>query len=200
MDKILFYVILVAIGGFIIIGGNYFLTDDVGNFSMEKAKNLIPNIGEAIVEKTNEITQTRDINKDMKATKEAERINIEGPPIVIQNEVDSIFEEYIKDWNIVDDNISLTFIQHKVELQKLIAKYSSQRNNWTGNVSDVIETSTGISVLISLDNDFTTLFCKLQNRKMALYLRKGQTITVRGDFEFSMRSPWLTNCEIVTDQ
>ena len=59
MDKFLSYTIIFVLGAFVIIGGNYFLTDDVGNFSMEKAKNLLPNIEMAFTEKKNEITGTR---------------------------------------------------------------------------------------------------------------------------------------------
>ena len=37
----------------------------------------------------------------------------------------------------------------------------------------------------------------MQNREQAALLSKGQELTVRGDFSFDMRSPWLANCEIV---
>ncbi len=207
MDKFLAYAIVFALGAFIIIGGNYFLTDDVGNFSMEKAKNLIPNIEVALLEKRDEITGTRDINKDMNREKDAERLSAEGPnEIVIDNNPetllpdDSVFKEYLEDWNVIESNRTWTDMQRDVELDKFIDKYSSKRHNWKGIISNVIEYSNGITVFLYYDDDsfHQALFCKLQNRLTAMSLEKGQVITVRGDFEFSMRSPWLKNCEIVS--
>lgn len=187
MDKILAYFITISIIVGLLIGGNYFLTDSVGNFNMEKVRNLIPNISMVLEEKKNEIIGTRDIEDS----------------IVIQNNVhpeNSVFEEYIKDWNVIDNNTSWTTMQYQIEFQKFINKYSSQRNNWTGNVMDVIEYSNGFSITLEsiVEDLYPTLFCNTQNRKMALNLRKGQTITVIGDFKFAMRSPWLYKCEIVS--
>ena len=143
MDKIGSYIIIFVIGVFLIIGGNYFLTDNVGNFSMEKAKNLISNIEEAIINKKNEFTQTRDINEDITVKKEAQRLNIEGSTANKR----SVTEQYMNEMSALDDD--LTSFQKNAILKEIQDKYLGERFYWSGNVSNVKEYN-GRYIILSL--------------------------------------------------
>ncbi len=216
MDRILSYLVLFAICGFLIIGGNYFLTDDVGNFSMEKAKNLIPNISIAIIEKKDEITGTRDINKDMGDKKEAERLSAEGPAATIEhlvtkpwgqlnskNSKSSVTEQYFTEMNALD-NISLTSFQKKAMLKEIQDKYLGKRFYWSGVVSNVKEFNKYILLTIGLeDRDYrwNILFCEMTsndfNQMDLRNIKKNDDITITGDYKRSDEDPWIKDCEIV---
>ncbi len=213
MDKFLFYLTICTIGVLVIIGGNYFLTDDVGNFNMEKAKNLIPNIEEAIVEKKNQITGTRDINRNMTSTKDAERLDIEGPAAV-ENLVtkpkpitrDSVTKQYMTEMNALEDN-DVTSFQKQAILKEIQDRYLSKKFYWTALVRDVDKKSRYYLMTMKIEGSvfgFNILFCEMplnEASNMSLrHIKKEDKVTVTGDYSRSDEDPWIKNCEIVTDQ
>lgn len=217
MDKIISYLTIFAICILVIIGGNYFLTDDVGNFSMEKAKNLIPNIEEAIINKKNEITQTRDINTDMTDKKNAERLNIEGPNISFKasvkvtlnrQSIESITEQYMKEMNALNDDMfnNATSFQKGAILKKIQDKYLGKKFYWSGIVSNVKQYSDYILLTMKVkgnDYKYNVLFCQMALNEFSRIdlrnVKKKDAITVTGNYQRSDEDPWLNECKIVTD-
>ncbi len=202
-DKLLTFIVLFGLAALIIVGGNYFLTDDVGNFSMEKAKNLMPNIEAAIVKKKNEITQTRDINTDMVSEKDAERIDIEGP--VVRDVRTSVTEQYFTEMNFLE-NDRLTSFQKAANLENIQNKYLDQNNYWSGRVRDVKQYSDYIMMTMKIEGDdfrWNILFCQMTLNDSASLnnIKKNDKVTIIGEYVRSDSSPWLKDCEIVsTDQ
>lgn len=224
MDKIVFYLTVFSICGLVIIGGNYFLTDDVGNFSMEKAKNLVPNIAEAFVEKKNEITGTRDINKDMVAKKEAERLNIEGPVATIEHLAtkpitrdsvrdsitkqymtrDSVTRQYMTEMNALEIN-NVTSFQKEAMLKEIQDKYLGKKFHWSGVIINVKEYNGYILLTMRPEDDdyrWNILFCEMAlnefNRMNLRNIKKNDDITITGNYKRSDEDPWIKDCVIWT--
>lgn len=215
MDKFLFYLTLFGLVVLIIVGGNYFLTDKVGNFSMEKAMNLIPNIEVEIIKKKNEFTGERDINKDMADAKEAERLDIEGPAArswsrpgykAIEDFVrDSVTEQYMNEMNAFNDrNSNITSFQKVIMLKEIQDQFLNNKFYWSGIVSDVKEYSNYILLSMRIDGEeynWNILYCDMPlsdlSRTSLKYIKKEDKVTVTGDYKRSDEDPWIENCEIV---
>lgn len=198
MDKLLSWTAICVFALCLVIGGNYLLTDDAGNFNTDRLVNLFD---------SKKIVELQAKAKEFKENILSEFLKRDPTPAEQVAEVlvkrDSVFSDYIAEYRRLSSG-DLTTFQIEKQLEDFQSKYLNEQFNWTGSVKEAKKYGSYLLLYLRpIPNvKYITLFCQMKptelNLKHLFMLKKGDKITVTGIYsKNSDEDVWLKDCKIV---